>query len=279
MNCAWFQVPQQNKDMPDLKLFCQTTIAALLSTLFFLPNPIQANEGETQLPSGFVYLANVAPTILQDMRYATRNNFTGKVLPGYKARQCVLRRDVASALHKVQAAAMAKGYSLKVYDCYRPARAVRAFGVWAANHKDLSTKDYYPRLPKSQLFGKGYIAKRSTHSIGAAIDLTLVRMPAVLQPVFDPATARKACTSAHIERAPDNSVDMGSGFDCFDRLSHTNSPAINPQARQNRQLLRTLMGQQGFANYSAEWWHYSYKMRSYPRIYRDFPILPIAKTR
>ena len=237
-----------------------------------------SKQTKSNLPAGFSFLRDVAPSILQDMRYASRNNFTGNILPGYRASECILQSSVAKALLNVQAELKATGYSLKVYDCYRPARAVQAFGSWAQNSDNSSTKDYYPRLPKTALFAKGYIARRSSHSIGTAIDLTLVRLPATAQQGFDPATPRKACNSPFGERPQDNSIDMGTAFDCFDVMSHTNHPAINGKVRANRHRLRTVMTRFGFSNYHREWWHYSYKKRSL-RTYQNFiiPWHPAAK--
>ncbi|MGE3158525.1 MAG: M15 family metallopeptidase, partial [Xanthobacteraceae bacterium] len=114
---------------------------------------------QTALPAGFVYLRDVAPSIEQDMRYAGYDNFVGRPLPGYDAPECVLRRDVAEALKQVQADLAAENLSLKVYDCYRPTRAVRAMAQWAFDGRDTgSTKRYYPKLQKQNLFALGYIS-------------------------------------------------------------------------------------------------------------------------
>ena len=249
---------------------------ARLLVITFLLAPLPHAVAKTQttsLPTGFTYLRDVAPTILQDMRYASANNFTGKILPGYLAGECVLRQEVARALLQVQTAVEKNGYSLKVYDCYRPHRAVRAFALWARDHKHHSTKDYYPRIAKTTLFKRGYIAKRSTHSRGSTIDLTLVKLPAVPQPPFDPSTRRKACNDPGREHL-DNSLDMGTAFDCFDVMSHTNHRAITGPARANRHRLRNAMKLLGFANYRKEWWHYSYEKRRYPKTSHDFVIQP-----
>ncbi len=257
---------------PFISLLILVALAGAASQLAPSIMPAQAQAAKPPLPAGFSYLRPIAPTILQDMRYATRDNFTGKVLPGYEAGECILRTEVARALSRAQTRLVARGYSLKVHDCYRPARAVRAFGVWARNIGDLSTKDYYPRLPKSGLFGKGYIARRSTHSIGYTVDLTLVRLPARPQPLYDPTRPRTPCTTPRPQ--DDNSLDMGTRFDCFDIKSHTANRSISRKARANRSLLKTALRRVGFANYRREWWHYSYTKRRYKRRYHDFPILP-----
>ena len=246
-------------------------LVIVLSGLF---SQVVAKKGSSSPPAGFVYLHDVAPTIVQDMRYAVSNNFTGHVLPGYQAGECILRTEVAYALSRVQTSLKPMGYSLKTYDCYRPARAVRSFGDWAHDLTDSASKDYYPRLAKTRLFGKGYIARRSSHSKGVAVDLTLVRLPAIAQPDHDPTLRRASCIAPLDERPFDTSIDMGTAFDCFDVRSHTNHRAINKQARANRQRLKSIMRRFGFANYHREWWHYSYRKRRYPRVYHDFPILP-----
>ncbi|MCP4933415.1 MAG: M15 family metallopeptidase [bacterium] len=247
---------------------------ALLIVLFFGSMPqLNAKQPSSDLPLDFVYLRDVAPTILQDMRYASANNFTGKKLPGYQASECILRAQVARALLQVQTNVEKNGYSLKVYDCYRPHRAVRAFALWARDHKHHSAKNYYPRIAKTTLFKRGYIAKRSTHSRGSTIDLTLVKLPAAPQPLFDPSTKRKACNDPDREHL-DNGLNMGTAFDCFDVMSHTNHRAITGQARNNRHRLRNAMKRLGFANYRKEWWHYSYQKRKYPLTSHDFIIQP-----
>ena len=243
----------------------------IVMALLISPGSLIAKSGPPALPPGFVYLRDIAPTILQDMRYATRNNFTGQILPGYQASECILRMQVAQALLKVQTALEVQGVGLKVYDCYRPHRAVRAFVRWASNKSQRSTKDYYPRIAKSSLFKRGYIARRSAHSRGSAIDLTLVALPAIDQPAFDVSIKRGSCNDRQRKRR-DNSLDMGTAFDCFDVMSHTDNRAITGPARANRLRLRKMMSRFGFANYHKEWWHYSYKRRKYPRTSHDFVI-------
>jgi D-alanyl-D-alanine dipeptidase len=152
-------------------------ISRLIGALLFLPTACAGAEGE--MPSRFVYLRDIDPTVLQDIRYAGPRNFTGHPVPGYAAPECVLAREAAEALKAVQTALRAKHLMLKVYDCYRPARAVAAFVAWAKEPDDPQAKAiYYPALPKQELF-PGYIATRSGHSRGATMDLTLVPLEAV----------------------------------------------------------------------------------------------------
>src|SRR5688572_4771284 len=124
------------------------------------------------LPPGFAYLRDVDPSIVQDMRYATANNFTGRALPGYDAPECVLRADAAQALRRAQASLAQSGLSLKVYDCYRPERAVRAMARWTRSAEDGTTRYHYPDSDKRTLFAAGWISPRSAHSSGIAVDLT-----------------------------------------------------------------------------------------------------------
>jgi D-alanyl-D-alanine dipeptidase len=228
------------------------------------------------LPGGLVYLRDVDPSIVQDIRYAGSNNFTGRPLPGYDAAECVLRRDVAAALARVRADLAASGLGLKVYDCYRPARAVRAMAQWAADGRDASaTKRFFPRLPKNQLFALGYIAAHSQHSTGTAIDLTLIERTRGDTPAFDPAAAYGPCTGPVAQRAPDGSVDMGTGYDCLDVLSHTANPAIGAEQRRWRNLLVAAMAKRGFTNYRREWWHFGYGSPASAASY-DVPVRPRA---
>ena len=143
---------------------------ALLIGLALAPPALAADA----IPDGFVYLRNVDPSIQQDMRYAGHDNFTMKPVPGYDAPECVLVREAAEALKAAQAELKPMGLALKVYDCYRPTRAVAAFVAWAKQPDDPEAKlVHYPDLPKSALF-PDYIATRSGHSRGATVDVTLV---------------------------------------------------------------------------------------------------------
>jgi D-alanyl-D-alanine dipeptidase len=224
------------------------------------------------LPPGFVYLRDVDSSIVQDIRYATHDNFTGHPLPGYTAAECVLRRETAEALKQVQADLAQQDLGLKVYDCYRPMRASRAMTVWAHDgNDDAATRRFYPAFHKRSLFALGFIAGKSRHSTGTAVDLTLVRLPAVAVSRFDPIASYGPCTGPAERRAPDNSVDMGTSFDCFDTRSYGSSTAINPEQRHWRSVLQSTMRRHGFANYFREWWHYSFYGAPEPRAY-DFSI-------
>ncbi len=202
------------------------------------------------LPKDFVYLRDVDPTIIQDIRYAGANNFTGRRLGGYEAGECIVKRDVATALGRVQQDLKPRGLSLKVFDCYRPRRASRDMLAWANGAAATpALRRYYPQLNKRDLFKLGYIAASSGHSTGAAVDLTLVDLAADNRADFDPDAAYADCTAPAEKRAPEGSVDMGTGYDCFDAASHTAAVSITPQQRRWRQTLIAAMGRHGLANY------------------------------
>src|SRR5689334_11523248 len=203
-----------------------------LLVLALLSTPSHARD---MLPPGFVYLRDVDASIVQDMRYATADNFTGHPLPGYNAAECVLRREAAHALRNVQAELAKENLGLKVYDCYRPTRAVRAMAEWAHDGNDSElTRRFYPSLHKRNLFALGYIAAQSRHSTGTTVDLTLIRLPAAPTPRFDPEARYGPCTGPAARRAPDTGIDMGTAFDCFDVKSYLASSAIAPEQRRWR---------------------------------------------
>ncbi len=196
----------------------------LFVALFGAAAPAQA-EGP---PPGFARLADLAPGIEQDMRYAGPNNFTGASVPGYRAPQCWLRLEAARALARAQALAHAQGFDLVVYDCYRPRRAVAAFLAWSKNDDETTKPAYYPNVEKAELFAQGYIAAQSGHSTGLAVDLGV------------------------------KGWDFGAPFDFFDRRSWTKTP-VAAAARAHRDKLVALMRRCGFENYPREWWHFAFK--------------------
>ncbi|HWE78827.1 MAG TPA: M15 family metallopeptidase [Pseudolabrys sp.] len=223
------------------------------------------------LPPGFVHLRDADPSIAQDMRYATTNNFTGHPLPGYEAGACILQRPAALALKRVQADLARKRLSLKVYDCYRPTRAVAAMAHWAADpHATPDTGRFYPGLRKDRLFALGYIASHSAHSRGIAIDLTVVPEGAQ-QPPFDRNAHDGSCAGPASKRGPDDSLDMGTSFDCFSVRSWTRAGGLSVDQRQHRSLLVQAMARHGFVNYKREWWHFSYPA-AVPRRAYDFVV-------
>jgi D-alanyl-D-alanine dipeptidase len=237
-----------------------------------------AGPATTPAAAGLVDLAQVAPSVVVDMRYAGARNFVGRPVHGYRAARCLLSRAAARALGQVQRQLAPAGLGLMVYDCYRPQRAVDDFIAWAKDEGRTATKaSQYPDVPKSQLFKRGYIALHSAHSRGSTVDLTLVPLPWTARAVPPEARDCRSLDDPPAGRAPpavsdDGSLAMGTTFDCFDERSHTDSPHISPAARHNRWLLRAAMEKQGFVNYAREWWHFTLANEPFAQTAFDFEI-------
>ncbi|MCC5013609.1 MULTISPECIES: M15 family metallopeptidase [unclassified Legionella] len=222
------------------------------------------------LPAGFVYLHDVAPDIIEDLRYAGSDNFVGQPIPGYQTARCILTQAAAEQLAKAEKAAVAKGYRFKVYDCYRPQTAVNAFYKWSQNTQDLRTKmAFYPREEKKTLFARGYISLKSGHSRGSTVDLSLVKIGAK-QPL-EPAKHSRCYsqTTAHMD---DDSINTGTRFDCLDVSANLSYQKLSKEQKANRRLLQDLMLSHGFVPYDKEWWHFTLKNEPYPQTYFDFPV-------
>jgi D-alanyl-D-alanine dipeptidase len=191
-----------------------------------------------------VPLKRVMPDITLDLRYTTRSNFTGQVVPGYQHHAtCLVTPSTAQALLQVETTLRQKGFRLVVYDCYRPQEAVDAFYEWSLQpDKPKPKRQYYPNEAKQTLFEKGYIAKTSNHTQGHTVDLSLLQCPVPKN------------SNRHLKCKP---VEMGTPFDFFDVASHTDAQQISEQAKQNRRLLKSAMEAEGFTNLPQEWWHYS----------------------
>ncbi|MEU8622845.1 M15 family metallopeptidase [Streptomyces sp. NPDC048623] len=245
--------------------------AGLLAVTAAVPSASAAPEPKA--PREFVALDRVDPTILQEMRYTTEHNFVGERIDGYHQPLCILTRPAAEALHRAQTGLLARGYTLKVYDCYRPQRAVDHFVRWAKDLADERMKqEFYPLVDKDRLFADGYIAEKSGHSRGSTVDLTVVPLPAAPTRPYVPGEPQVPCFAPQEQRFPDNSLDMGTGFDCFDTLSHTDDPRITGVQRANRDLLRDALAAQGFVNLPEEWWHFTFKPEPFPSTFFDFPV-------
>ena len=232
-----------------------------------------ALEG-AELPDGFVYLRQVAPEIAQDMRYHGHYNFIGRPIDGYLAAECILTRPAALALKAVQREVSTAGLRVKVFDCYRPARAVRHFVRWSRDQHDQRMKlAFYPRVDKADFFRLGYVAERSGHSRGSTVDLTLEPRdrPSTPTPTA-PERHLVDCTAPQAQRFPDTALDFGTGFDCMDPLSHPDSTAVTPTARANRARLAAVMRRQGFRALPEEWWHFTLRREPFPDTYFDFPV-------
>lgn len=228
-------------------------------------------------PAGFVRLADVAPGIVQEIRYHGEHNFVGRPIEGYDAPECWLTREAAEALARVQERVTAKGYSLKVYDCYRPQRAVSDFVVWAKDPDDTTTQaEFYPRLAKDVLFPQGFIAEKSGHSRGSTVDVTLVPTGTGASPEWRVGDPQVDCAAPVGERFADTTIDMGTGFDCFDPSAATASTAVPAAAQQHRALLLAEMTAPGagFRNLPQEWWHYTLEDEPFPETYFDVSITP-----
>ncbi|MHC8319813.1 M15 family metallopeptidase [Pseudomonas sp. GB2N2] len=227
-------------------------------------------------PEHMVYLRTIDPTIQQDIRYAGAHNFTGHPLDGYAATECLLTRDAAKALARAQASLRAQGYGLKVFDCYRPTRAVADMGRFATEPGDPRKAEFYPRVDKPDFWHLGYVARVSNHSRGSTVDLTLTGPTALPAAVWTPSAAQVDCTAPYAQRWHDGALDMGTGFDCFDEKAHTASPTINATAKDNRQRLSSAMEKQGFSGYSKEWWHFTYTGAAEPNNVMNFSITPLG---
>lgn len=235
--------------------------------------PASTAPADPKAPASFVELRSVDPTILEEIRYSTPHNFMGVPVTGYTEPLCLLTRSTAEALHRAQRTLLREGYSLKVYDCYRPQRAVDHFVRWAKDLDDEKTKaEFYPRVDKTRLFEDGYIAENSGHSRGSTLDLTFVKLPAHPTRPYVPGEPLTPCYGPKAQRFPDNSVDTGTGFDCFDTLAHTDDPRVTGVQRTHRQFLRSTLEAEGFTNLPEEWWHFTHQPEQYPDTYFDFPV-------
>ena len=201
-------------------------------------------------PTDFVDLSDHAPSVVLDLRYGTEDNFVGEVISGYETPRAWLTTAAADALNRAQLKLLPLGYGLKVYDAYRPQRAVAHFVRWAKDMDDTKMKArYYPDVPKSELFARGYLALESEHSRGSAVDVTLVR---------------RTVSGNWID------VDMGSFHDFFGERSRLDTDTVSSQASALRSLLRAVMTTSGWEGYDQEWWHFSLVDEPYPETYFDF---------
>jgi len=250
---------------------------ALVAALALAP---AASAQEAAVPDGFVWLKDVDPTIEQDIRYYGAHNFLGRPVVGYEAPECIVTREAAEALMAIQAELAQSRLSLKVYDCYRPQRAVDDFTVWANAVEDTATKaEFYPRVDKARVFELGYVAAKSGHTRGSTLDLTIVPVGHPAEPAYSPGEPLVDCALAANERFADSTIDFGTGFDCMDVKSHHGRTDIPAAAQFNRLMFKDIMERYGFSAYSEEWWHYTLKDEPFPDTYFDFPVTarPVAE--
>lgn len=226
-------------DSPDSAISTPTTAT--------VPTPTASAEGYA-LPEGFVHLRDVAPDITVELRYASTDNFTGRVVDGYETTDAaILRLEAAEALAEVQRSLDPLGLGLHVWDAFRPTRAVDNFVEWSHDPDDSTKPEYYPDHEKPELFELGYIAEKSRHSLGGTVDLTV------------------------IDAASGEPLDMGGPFDFFGELSHYDAAGLSDEQRANRALLRDAMEAQGFEPYPQEWWHFTYPLPADTEP-SDFPV-------
>ncbi len=208
-----------------------------------LHNPVGSSESILPPSGAFVNLAEVDASILLDIRYAGPNNFVGRKIEGYSAPKCVLTRQAADALKKVQRELSKEKQTLRIYDCYRPRKAVQDFLAWFKEPDALTQKEtYYPHIEKKTLFRDSYLSSKSAHSRGSTVDLTI------------------------------DGLDMGTPFDFFDPLSHTLNAEISPLQKENRLYLKRKMEKAGFKNLPTEWWHYTLVSEPFSEDSFDFDI-------
>lgn len=203
----------------------------------------------TMDPSAFVLLADYVPAIVQEIRYYSTYNFIGERIDGYEEPCAIITKQAARALKSVSNEMNVQGYRLKVFDAYRPASAVKHFVLWGIEDTDIRMKPYfYPDLQKQELFMKGYIASKSSHSRGSTVDLTLLDMK----------TGKE--------------VEMGSPFDMFSEVSHPDYKGISEEQYENRMQLRNVMIRNGFEPIDCEWWHFTLRDEPFPDTYFEFPV-------
>ena len=225
-------------------------IIILIAFVFININSNNQNKiDKSNNSSDFVLLSEVIPDAILEIRYYSTYNFVGDRIDGYEEPCALLTKEAAIALKQVSDELISKGYRLKIYDAYRPQKAVTHFMNWAKNINDTRMKSYfYPELDKSVLFDQGYIAEKSGHSRGSTVDLTL----------FDMNTEKE--------------VDMGGTFDYFGELSHPDYKQITAEQYENRMILRNAMLAHGFKPLDEEWWHFTLKDEPFPDTYFTFPV-------
>jgi len=217
-------------------------------SLFILT--ILLTTSHAELPKGFSYVQEKIPNIELELRYYTKNNFVGQTIDGYLAPRAILSSKATLSLSKVQKELEGFGLGLKVFDAYRPQKAVDHFVRWSRDLADKKMKaEYYPTVEKKNLFKEGYIAKHSGHSRGSTIDLTIIDLESKVE------------------------LDMGSAFDFFGERSWVKYRNITAEQRANRMLLNFVMLKNGFKAYAQEWWHFTLKDEPFKKTYFNFNVM------
>lgn len=204
---------------------------------------------QNKVPDGFCHINDELPGIEIEARYASTKNFMGRVVDGYESTNLLLTKPAAQALKSVQSELNAQGLGLKIFDAYRPQRAVDHFVRWCADEADTVNKRfYYPNVAKHDLIPNGYIAAKSGHSRGSTVDLTLINLE----------------TGAEL--------DMGTPWDYFGQESHPDYNGVTPEQYENRQLLQHVMTKHGFKPLPEEWWHFTLVNEPFPETYFNFSV-------
>ncbi|PTX59031.1 D-Ala-D-Ala dipeptidase VanX [Kordia periserrulae] len=217
--------------------------------ILFILICISSIHSSSQLPKGFVYVTDYIPDVELELRYFGSNNFVGTPIDGYEAEQCILTLPATKALQNVQKSLKKQQLGIKIFDAYRPQRAVDHFRRWAYDLNDtLMKSQFYPNVAKKDLFRLEYIATKSRHSSGSTVDITL------------------------IDLKTNQELDMGSSYDFFGEISWVSYQELTEKQLENRQLLQKVMLENGFRNYPKEWWHFTLRGEPYYNKYFDFPV-------
>jgi zinc D-Ala-D-Ala dipeptidase len=266
--------------------FATAALALLLTTI---ATPVRA---QAPVPAGFVDAAAVVDGLVVDMRYFGTDNFVGEKIDGYERPRCLLSVQAARALAAVQRDLAARGLGLKVFDCYRPVRAVAHFVRWARRIEDNPKRkaEYYPDIDKRDLFKLGYIAARSGHSRGSTVDLTLVRRAdnGAFSGKVDTDLGSTRDQHSTVPKSPTGDLggfpqkmrptteatqlDMGTPYDFSGRQSWVADKSVSVEAQKNRALFAATMARGGFRSYHKEWWHFTLANEPFPDTYFDFPV-------
>lgn len=257
--------------------FCKRNISMLLIivTLSLCSNAMRGIAPYAR-EKGFVYLDEIDPTIQVSLRYYSDENFLGRRVNAYNKNVLMITRQAAQALKRVQEDLKKDGYELVIYDAYRPQDAVDNFIDWSmAINDQIKKAQYYPRVDKARVFELGYVAKKSGHTRGSTVDLTIIKKGKKVHDVVE--QKRTLLDGFTIIYLDDGTVDMGSSFDLFDVASHYENSVIPEEYKKMRTYLHDIMIKHGFNPYSEEWWHFTLANEPHPAshgdgIYFNFPV-------
>lgn len=217
------------------------------------------------LENGFVYLKQVAPKIQQSVRYYSTENFIGKKIEGYNAPEIILTEKAAEALKNLNEELLLEGYELVVYDGYRPQMAVDDFVHWGRDDREGEKALYFPSISKEDIFKRGFVAYKSSHSRGSTVDLTIIKKGKKVQKI-------KQIKRNGLIFLDDGTVDMGVHFDFFGTESWASSPLMPQKYNKIRAYLKEKMEKYGFKGMAGEWWHFTLKEEPFPDTYFTFTI-------